>query len=131
MKAVLVGISVCIATWLTMAAMLGNVGLQRSVAIGPGTLFERPLVIVAVLIVGGAVAAVVTRGLALDGRHVLSAVASTVALDVGGSVVLAPLAVGELDISDWRRVVVVISLFGAQPAAAALGVVIAARRRAT
>ena len=36
---------VCAASWLGLLAGAGNVGLQRSVSIGPATLFENPLAI--------------------------------------------------------------------------------------
>ncbi len=126
-KAIGGGVLVSIATWVTLGLSVGNVGLQRSVAIGPGTLLERPSALVLTLAVALAVAGLAARWLSSGRASLPVLVASVIVCDLVASVILAPLAVGELEVHDWPGVFVVISLFGAQPAVAGLGAAIAAR----
>ena len=126
-KAIGAGVLVAIATGLTLGLSLGNIGLQRSVAIGPGTLLERPLALVLTLAVGLGVAGLAVWGLSRGRARLSVVVASVIVCDLLASVILAPLAVGELDVDDWPAVFLVISLFGSQPAVAGLGAAIAAR----
>ena len=127
MRAALAGIVPTIAAWMTLQFTLGNVGLQRSVAIGPATLLENPVAIGSTLVVAGVAAHLVAR----TGSGTVSwagPVAASILTTVVGSAVLAPLAVGELQIGHAPVVSLVISLFGM--VFVAIGVGTASVRRA-
>lgn len=108
---------VCIASWIGLLLGAGNVGLQRSVAIGPLTLLEAPL------------ALAFSAGLALGAAWLGGSGASSplriliavLAGDLIGAVVLAPFLIGELEIIHAPTVFVAISALGLQPFAACIG----------
>ena len=110
--------AVCLFTWIALAATAGNVGLQRSISKGALTLFEQPQVVVVV--------GLLSFGLAYAGVKLLhlSAVQLLVGVLVGdlfAGLVLAPLAVGELEPIHAPLVIAAVSLVGVQPAAAFAG----------
>jgi hypothetical protein len=113
--------AVCGASWVGLLVGAGNVGLQRSVAIGPLTLVEHPLA----LVLAGALACVVsfvaTAVRRPDRLSPLRLAAAVVAGDAIGAIVLAPLAVGELTPLNAPVVFVVLAVLGLQPLAAVAG----------
>ena len=107
---------VCIASWFGLLLGAGNVGLQRSVGIGPLTLLEAPL------------ALTFSAGLALGaawlgggGSNPLRILIAVLAGDLIGAVLLAPFLVGELEIIHAPTVFVALSALGLQPLAACIG----------
>jgi hypothetical protein len=112
------GSAVCLASWLALAATAGNVGLQRSISKGAFTLFELPTVIVLVAVVAAAVAFVVARQLHLTAFQLVVAV---LVGDLFAGLVLAPLAIGEIEPVHAPLVVAAVSVMGLQPAAAFIG----------
>jgi len=108
---------VCVASWIGLLLGAGNVGLQRSVGVGPLTLLEAPLALAlsAGLAMG---AAWLAGGGASSPLRILIAV---LAGDVIGAVLLAPLLIGELEIIHAPTVFVAISALGLQPLAACIG----------
>ncbi len=117
-----VGAGVCLASWLGLLVGAGNVGLQRSVAIGPLTLLEVPQAI-ALAAAFAFVAALVLTRLTGDAHrlHPFQLVAWVLVGDLFGAAVLAPLAVGELEVAHAAVVFAAISALGLQPLAAAAG----------
>jgi hypothetical protein len=111
-RSVLVGAVATIAAWVALLVTAGHVGLSRSVAIGPATLLERPAAVGATLGVAVVVAHLAGRAVASRPSW-LAAVAGSVSTTIVGSAVLAPLAVGELEIGHAPIVFVVLSLVGA------------------
>lgn len=116
--------AVCVASWVGLLIGAGNVGLQRSVAVSPLTLFERPLAVV--LAVG--LAFVVALGAAMLRRGTrpapLTLLTAVLGGDAVGALVLAPLAVGELTPLDAPEVFAALTVIGLQPVAAAAGAVL-------
>ena len=108
---------VCIGSWIGLLLGAGNVGLQRSVGIGPLTLLEAPL------------ALTVSAGLALGAAWLggggasspLRILIAVLAGDFIGAVLLAPVLIGELEIIHAPTVFVAISALGLQPLAACIG----------
>jgi hypothetical protein len=108
----LVGAVATIAAWLALLVTAGHVGLSRSIAVGPATLLERPAAIAATL--GAAVLVAHLAGRAVATRPSwVAAVTGAVTTTIVGSAVVAPLAVGELEIGHAPVVFVVLSLVGA------------------
>jgi hypothetical protein len=110
-------IAICLASWLGLATGAGNIGLQRSVAVSPMTFLEVPLALAlaagAALLIG-----------ALAGRNGVAPLPLLGAVLVGdliGAAVLAPLAVGELEIMHAPTVFAAITALGMQPIGAVLG----------
>ena len=112
LRSALVGALATVAAWLALLVAAGYVGLSRSVAVGPAALLERPVGVVATL---GAAFVVAHLGGRMVPRRPswAAAVAGAVATTILGSAVLAPLAVGELEIGHAPGVFLVLSLFGA------------------
>lgn len=115
----------CIASWLGLLIGAGNVGLQRSVAVGPHTLLEVPLAIVLAITLG--TIAVTAVGVAVGSTDGLLVLAFVVIGDLVGAAILVPMAVGELEIVHAPAVFAVLTTFGLQPLAAAGGGQVAAR----
>ncbi len=112
--------AVCVASWLGLFLGAGNVGLQRSVSIGPLTLFEHPLAIG----LATGMAFVIALGAALRGSgqlRPLSLVAAVLLGDAIGALILAPLAVGELTPLHAPVVFGALAVVGLQPLAAFAG----------
>jgi hypothetical protein len=110
--------AICLLTWVALAATAGNVGLQRSISKGAITLFEQPQIVVVVALVALAL------GYASAKLLRLSAVQLVVGVLVGdllAGLVLAPLAIGELDPIHAPVVFAAVSLLGVQPVAVVAG----------
>jgi hypothetical protein len=123
MRTAVAAIAICLASWLALAIGAGNVGLQRSVAVSPLTLLEVPLALAL------ATASAVLIG-ALAGRNGVSPLPLLGAVLVGdliGAAVIAPLAVGELELVHAPVVFVAITALGLQPIATVLGSLVARR----
>lgn len=118
---------VCITTWLALPVGTGPVGLQRSISKGAISLLEHPwaLILVATVAVGTAYA--VTRAFRLDPVQLLIGI---LVGDAFAGLVLAPLAVGELEPIHAPLVFAAVSVLGLQPGAALFGAWVASRRRA-
>jgi hypothetical protein len=108
---------VCVASWLALLAA-GAVGLQRSISKGAGTLFEQPVAVVLVAAAAFGLAYLGTRSLRVRALPLLVGVLLG---DVFAGLVLAPVAVGELEPSHAPLVFAAVSVLGIQPAAAVLG----------
>jgi len=121
MRTAIVATGVCLVSWGGLFLGAGNVGLQRSVAVGPGTLVEVPLA----LILAAALAFLAAFALLVLARtpqivpwHLVVAV---IVGDIVGALILAPLAVGELTPLNAPIVFLALAALGAQPMAAFLG----------
>ena len=119
MRAAAIGAVVCLASWLGLWAGAGYVGLSRSVAVSPTSLFEVPMA----LVLASALAFVSAFGLTRLARGTLplQLVAWVLVGDLFGAGVLAPLAVGELEMAHAPIVFAAISALGMQPLAAGVG----------
>jgi hypothetical protein len=111
-------ISTCVSSWLALAFAAGNVGLQQSISNGATTLFERPVVLVLVAVAAFGVAFVSARTLHLRPAPLLIGVLLG---DAIAGLVLAPIAVGELEPLHAPLVFAAVSVLGIQPAAALAG----------
>ena len=116
--------AVCLGTWLALLAA-GNVGLQWSISRGASTLFEQPRVVALVAATGFLIAYVCAKQLHLAALPLLIGV---VLGDAFAGLVLAPIAVGELEPIHAPLVFAAVSVLGVQPAAALAGAAIARRR---
>jgi lysylphosphatidylglycerol synthetase-like protein (DUF2156 family) len=125
-RASIAGGVVCLASWLALAGAAGSVGLQRSISKGAASFFEIPIAVIVVSLVAAAGAYAVTRMLRTSPTHLLAAF--LVGHLVAG-LVLAPLAVGELELIHAPLVFAAVSVLGIQPAAALLGAWLASGRR--
>ncbi len=120
MRTAIVATGVCLVSWGGLFLGAGNVGLQRSVAVGPGTLVEVPLALIlaAALAFLAAFALLVLAHSQIVPWHLVVAV---IVGDIVGALVLAPLAVGELTPLNAPIVFLALTALGAQPMAAFLG----------
>jgi lysylphosphatidylglycerol synthetase-like protein (DUF2156 family) len=109
---------VCLASWLALAAGAGNVGLQRSISKGAISLLEQPLAIVLVAVVAFVAGAVLTRAFHLRPVPLLLGV---LVGDLVAGVVLAPIAVGELEPIHAALVFAAVTVLGVQPTATLAG----------
>lgn len=114
-------VAVCVASWLGLLAGAGNVGIQRSVSLGPLTLFEHPLAIVLATGMAFVIALAATTLRGSTRLRPLSLVAGVLAGDAIGALVLAPLAVGELTPLNAPVVFVALAVLGLQPLATLAG----------
>ncbi len=113
--------AVCIASWLGLLVGAGNVGLQRSVSIGPLTLFEHPLAIVLASGMAFVMAFAATALRRSSHPRPRGLVAAVLAGDTLGAVVIAPLAVGELTPINAPAIFVALAVLGLQPLATLAG----------
>lgn len=113
--------AVCVASWLGLLVGAGNVGLQRSVSIGPLTLFEHPLAIVLATGTAFAVALAATTLGGANRPRPLKLVGGVLAGDAIGALLLAPLAVGELTPLNAPVLFVALAVLGLQPLATLAG----------
>ena len=113
-----VSAGVCLASWLALAATAGNVGLQRSISKGALSLFEQPQVVLVVGFVALGLGYAAGRLVRIKPTTLLVGV---LAGDLLAGLVLAPLAVGELEPIHAPLVFAAVSLLGLQPAAAFVG----------
>ena len=119
---------VCVASWLGLLIGASNVGLQRSVAVGPLTLLELPL---ALGLAAGL--AFLTAWLPAQLRPMsplapLPLVGGVLVGDLIGAVVIAPIVIGELEVIHAPVVFAAITALGLQPLAAFLGAWLAGSR---
>jgi hypothetical protein len=116
--------AVCLGTWLALLAA-GNTGLQRSISRGALTLFEQPLAVALVAATGFVIAYACAKRLRLAA---LPLVVGVLLGDAFAGLILAPIAVGELEPIHAPLVFAAVSVLGVQPAAALAGAAIARRR---
>jgi hypothetical protein len=109
--------AVCLATWLALLTA-GGVGLQRSISKGAITLFEQPHVVALVAVTALAVGYLCAGRL---GLRPVALVAGVLLGDAFAGLVLAPLAIGELEPIHAPLVFAAVSVVGIQPAAAFVG----------
>ncbi len=118
---------VCVASWIGLLVGAGNVGLQRSVGVGPLTLLELPLAL-------GLAAGLAFLAAWLPGRFGASSapapvlVGGVLAGDLIGAVILAPIAIGELEVIHAPVVFAAITALGLRPLAAFVGAWLAGSR---
>src|SRR5919107_4368372 len=86
--------TVCLTTWLTLAITAGDLGLQRSISKGAVSLFEIPIVIIGVASVAFVVGCLTSMRLGIGSLQLLFGVLIG---DLFAGVVLAPIAIGELE----------------------------------
>lgn len=113
--------AVCAASWLGLLIGAGNVGLQRSVSIGPLTLFQHPL---AIVLATGAAFVVALLASTMGGAKrpgSLNLVAGVLAGNAIGALLLAPLAVGELTPLNAPVLFAALAVLGLQPLATLAG----------
>lgn len=120
---------VCLASWAGLAFGAGNVGLQRTILIGPWTLFEQPLAVVLPTAIAFAITFAMTGAVRATAAGSWRLITAVLLGDAFGAIVLAPILVGELEIRDAPVVFVVITILGLQPLAVAVAWL--ARQRAT
>lgn len=118
---------VCVASWIGLLIGAGNVGLQRSVAIGPLTLLELPLALGLATVLAFLAAWLPARFGPTSAFSPLPLVGGVVAGDLIGAVILAPYLVGELEVIHAPVVFAAITALGLQPLAAFAGAWFAAR----
>ncbi len=121
MRTASVATGVCLVSWGGLFLGAGNVGLQRSVAVGPGTLVEVPLGLIlasALAFLAAFTLLVLARTPQIVPWHLVVAV---IVGDMVGALILAPLAVGELTPLNAPIVFLALAALGAQPMAAFLG----------
>lgn len=116
---------VCVASWLALALGAGDVGLQRSISKGAISLIDQPVALIMVAVAALVTAYAVTRIFRLRSIPLLVGVLLG---DAFAGIVLAPIAVGELEPIHAPLVFAAVSVLGLQPAAAFLGSWLAARR---
>lgn len=112
---------VCAASWIGLWIGAGWIGLSRSVAVSPLTLVEVPLGPLFAAIAAFVIASLPGR---LDRKappDPVRLVAGVLIGDVVGAAVLAPLAIGELEVIHAPVVFAAITALGLQPLAAFLG----------
>ncbi len=121
MRTAIVATGVCLVSWGGLFLGAGNIGLQRSVAVGPGTLVEVPLGLIlaaALAFLAAFTLLVLARTPQIVPWHLVVAV---IVGDMVGALILAPLAVGELTPLNAPIVFLALAALGAQPMAAFLG----------
>ncbi len=116
--------AVCLGTWLALLTA-GNTGLQWSITKGAPTLFEQPLVVALVAATGFVIAYVCANRLDLAPWPLFVGV---LVGDAIAGLVLAPIAIGELEPIHAPLVFAAVSALGVQPAAALAGAAIARLR---
>jgi hypothetical protein len=121
-RAAVFGVFVCAASWIGLLVGAGNVGLQRAVTSGPYILLGgHPFAVP--LLVGSAflVAFVLARAWKGSRRFAVAGGVAVLIGDLVGAFLLAPLAVGELEIGHGPVVFVILSFYGQQVIAAFAG----------
>lgn len=115
----------CVVSWLLLAMVAGNVGLQRTVSTGPETLLASPLSLLVPL--AGAFGTSYAWSRRFGKGSALPFTVALIGWNLLGALILAPAAVGEVTVQRWREVLITITLFGTQILAAGLGWWIALR----
>lgn len=114
-RTLVAGSLIAIASWLALAVGAGNVGLQRSISIGAWTLFtEQPMAVGMSLGASALACLVLGFGLRLGTGDAAPMLATLAVLDVVAGLVLAPLAIGELEPIHAPLVFASVSLLGLQ-----------------
>lgn len=113
--------AVCLGTWLALLSA-GDIGLQRSISQGALTLFEQPLAVGLVAAMGFAIAYLSAKRLRLSA---VPLVIGVLLGDAFAGLVMAPIAIGELEPIHAPLVFAAVSLLGVQPAASLAGAVLA------
>lgn len=116
---------VCIVTWLALAVGAGNVGLQRSISMGATSLVEQPIVLPLVAVAAFGAAYLVTRAWRLRPTRL---VVGVLVGDALAGLVLAPIAIGELEPIHAPLVFAAVTVLGIQPAGVLVGAWFATRR---
>lgn len=119
---------VCVGSWIGLLIGAGNVGLQRSVAVGPLTLLELPLALGLAAALAFLAAWLPARFGPTSAFSPFALVRGVVAGDLIGAVILAPLVIGELEVIHAPVVFAAITALGLQPLAAFLGARLAGAR---
>ena len=111
---------VCLMSWAALGLAAGNEALQRSVSsMGPLSLLERPIAILLPAAIALAAAALLARTIApIIPSRLLKGVLVGDAL---GSILIAPLLIGELGPLNAPITFAVLAALGAQPLAAFVG----------
>ena len=121
-RSVILGAAVAVGSWMILLVLLGNVGLQQAVSLGP--LSSNQLVgYLVVMLWAGAVA---VAGTAPNRRHVGTSVAVMVLLD-GVAGLFGVFLVGELGPGDFVSVLLVTTALGLQPLGFVAGALIKGR----
>jgi hypothetical protein len=123
------GVVVCVVSWLGLAGGAGNVGLQQSLRLDPVT-FATAYPLAMGLSIGAALLAAYLFARAKGTPPAFAIVGALAVLlgDAAGSLLAAPLLIGELELQHGAAVLLVTSLFGAQVIAAWAGAMLGARR---
>jgi hypothetical protein len=125
-KLVLAAATICSAVWALLIFGLGNIGLQRSVTVGPQVLLtEYPLVTVASFLIALGGAALLGRWLRIGVRAGWPLPATTLVLIAGMSWLVAPILIGELEFEHGSLIFLVLSVVGVLPFGVLLGSLIA------
>lgn len=120
LRALTFGLAVAAPSWLVLAVGAGNVGLGRSIYPGPWTLVtERPIPSLLAVVTAFAIA-FLARPL-LRPAGIGTGVAAVVGWNVVAAALIAPLAVGELELAHAPFVIAAITVLGLQLVAAWLG----------
>jgi hypothetical protein len=121
-KLVLAAATICSAVWALLLFGLGNIGLQRSVTVGPQVLLtEYPLVTVASFLIATGGAALLGRWLRIGDRAGWPLPATTLVLIAGMSWLVAPVLIGELEFEHGSLIFLVLSVVGVLPFGVLLG----------
>ena len=123
MRTAIAATAACVLSWLGLLIGAGNVGLQRSVAVGPTTLLETPLALA--LAAGSAVLVGAVAG--RSGVLPIPLLGAVLIGDLIGAALLAPVLVDELELVHAPVVFVAISALGLQPLGALIGARVARR----
>lgn len=113
-----------IGSWLALAILFDNAALQQTITLGPLAPERAFVTYVAAGIVAFACGAIGAAG----GRAAAVALVILLMLDLAGSAA-ACLVIGELDLNDVPRVMVVLAALGLQPAGFLAGALVSSRRR--
>lgn len=131
LRALTFGAVVCLASWAGLAIGAGNVGLQQSVSRDP--IFfatNHPLAIVLSLTAAFVTALLFARTRRTPRAFALIGALAVLVGDVAASFLVAPLAIGELEVEHGFIVLLAISLYGLQIVGAWLGATLGAQEAA-
>lgn len=123
-RAIAAASAAAIGSWLALAILFDNTALQQTITLGP-LAPERALV---TYVAAGLVALACGAFSGRDGRAAAVALGVLLVLDLSGSVA-ACIVIGELDLDDVPRVMIVLAALGLQPAGFIAGSLVSSRRR--
>ncbi len=128
MKALVFGAIVCVASWSGLLVGAGDIGLQQSVSRDPVYFATTyPLAIVLSLAAAFAAAFIFARVQRAPRAFALMGALAVLLGDVVASFLVAPVMIGELEMEHGVIVLLAISLYGSQIAAAWFGAFVGAR----